>query len=156
MLCHEMGWLKKQLLERDTKNHAQARSIRSPVISECPQNCFCMVILYYIYYSYWLSVGITLTGANAKDHICMRTTHSVFFSVWTYCPYIDTLDGPGHNWKVRNIIYHLFESAKFSGNERKCPFLFTIALETLWMTVHAANTETPSKLPITCSKVLLV
>ena len=106
------------------------------------------MIICHIYYSYWLSVGIILTGANAKGQICMRMTHSVFFSIWTYYPYIGTLYGPNHTWKVHNIIYHLFESAKFWRNDRKYPFLFTIAIETLWMTVRAANTETPNKSPI--------
>ena len=35
----------------------------------------------------------------------MRRTNSVFFSVWTYYPYIGTLDSPEHSWKVRNFIY---------------------------------------------------
>ena len=38
----------------------------------------------------------------------------------------------------------LLLSARFSRNDRNNPFCFAIALETLWMTVHAANTDTPN------------
>ena len=40
--------------------------------------------------------------------------------------------------------------ARFSGNDRNC---FAIAPETLWIKVHATNTEIPNKSPITLWKV---
>ena len=38
----------------------------------------------------------------------------------------------------------LLLSVRFSTNDRNNPFCFAIALETLWMAVHAANTNTPN------------
>ena len=57
-------------------------------------------------------------------------------------------------WSVEKCgtsINFLLVSARFSRNDRKNPFCFAIALETLWMTVHAhaANTDTPNKSPVT-------
>ena len=64
--------------------------------------------------------------------------------------YIVVKRGQRHKkWKVKwrkvcNILNFLLVSAGFSWNDRNNPFCFAIALETLWMTVHAANTDIPN------------
>ena len=64
--------------------------------------------------------------------------------------YIVVKSGQRHKkWKVKwrkvcNILNFLLVSAGFSRNDRNNPFCFAIAHETLWMTVHAANTDTPN------------
>ena len=64
--------------------------------------------------------------------------------------YIVVKSGQRHKkWKVTwrkvcNILNFLFVSDGFFRNDRNNPFCFAIALETLWMTLHAANTDTPN------------
>ena len=51
--------------------------------------------------------------------------------------------------KVCNILNFLLVSAGFSRNDKNNPCYFAIALETLRMTVHAGNADTPNWLPVT-------
>ena len=62
--------------------------------------------------------------------------------------YIVMKSGQRHKkWKVKwrkvcNILKLSLGISWVSRNDRNSPFCFVIALEALWMTVHAANTET--------------
>ena len=95
--------------------------------------------------------GNAITNGLDVDGVKLLAVYKCYgiFFVWTYDPEVDTIDGPDNTWKVSSIIKLPLDSARFPGIDRNCRFCFAIGLETLWITLHAANTETPNKSPIT-------
>ena len=50
--------------------------------------------------------GIAISNSldiNGVRLLSVNKCHSIFF-VWTYDPYVGTIDGPDYIWNVRNII----------------------------------------------------
>ena len=59
-----------------------------------------------------------------------------------------TIDSPDHSLKVPNFKKLSLDISQVLWEEQEMRFCFAIALKTLWITVHAAKTETPDKSPL--------